>query len=98
MGRVQQRRVLSARRLDVGPGDLRPAQLERDCDDLDPSGVQLRAQCLPPGQVEGAASVRCPRHQYNLLPSQRRQSERLTIEVIEHQFRGLGTDQSMIAE
>jgi hypothetical protein len=43
------------RGLDERAGCFR-VNVESDGDDLQALGVQLRAQCLPPGQVEAASS------------------------------------------
>ena len=37
--------------------------VERDGDDFEAAGMELGAQCLPPGQVEAAASPRGPGNQ-----------------------------------
>ena len=70
MGRIEQRRMLWLGRVDERPRGLRSAQLERDRDNLDAEWMQLSAQCLPPGQVETATSIRCPGDEHNLLAAQ----------------------------
>jgi hypothetical protein len=51
--------------LRLGAVDERPRlfriDVERDGDDFEPTGMPLRPQCLPPGQVEAASSPTRPR-------------------------------------
>ncbi len=98
MGRVEQRRVLGLRRLNVGPRRLRATQLEGDSDDLEAFRMKLAAQRLPPGQIEGAASIGGPRNQRDLLAPQRRQVELIAFEVIEDKLGGLGAHQATLTE
>jgi hypothetical protein len=67
MRRVEQRGVLGVRRLDVGPGRVGVAQLQRNADNLEPRRMKLTAQRLPPGQVEGAASIGRPGDENDFL-------------------------------
>ena len=56
--------------LHVGPGDVGSGDLETHGDDLDPLRAKLLTQGLPPGQVEGAASVGCPGDEHHLAAQQ----------------------------
>ena len=67
--------MLRSGRLDNGAEHLDTAHFESDRDDLDTLAVDLAAQCLPPGQVEAAASIRCPGGEHHLLPAERRQGD-----------------------
>ncbi len=95
---VEQRGVLRSRGLDVGPRGVRPAELERDGDDLDALGMQLCAQYLPPGQIVSAPSIGSPGDEHHLLTSQRGEPERRTVDVIEHELRCRGADQGPPAQ
>jgi hypothetical protein len=62
----------------LGPGcfdnwteHLGAAHLEANGDDLDALSVYFVAQCLPPGQVEAAASVGRPAGEHHLLSAKR---------------------------
>jgi len=98
MGRVKQRRVLGSSRLDVLPRGLGPAQFEGDRDDLKALWMELAPQCLPPGQVEGAASVGRPRDDDDLLPTQRRQTERGPGQIVEDKLGCVRADQSAVTQ
>jgi hypothetical protein len=90
--------VIGPGRLDVRPGSLRARQLQGDGDDLEAEGVKLRTQCLPPGQVEGAALVGRPGDEHDLLPAQGREPELVAVDVAEHQVRSLGADQRPVTQ
>ena len=90
--------MLRLRRLDEGSRGVGTAQLQRDRDDLDAEGVELIAQRLPPGQVETTASIRSPGNEHDLLPAQRRQAEFVAVDVGQHQFRCLGTEECTTAD
>jgi hypothetical protein len=79
--------MLRLRGLDERPRGFGTAQLQRDSDDLDTQGVQFIVQCLPPGQVEAAASIRRPGDQHHLLATQRGQAELVALDVVEHELR-----------
>ena len=79
--------VFRRRALDVGAGGLVAHRVETRRHDLDALGMQLLAQGLPPGQVIGAASVGGPGDQDDLLAAERREIERTTLEIGEHEVR-----------
>ena len=56
--------------LDERARDVGFAELERDRDNFDSLRMKLIAQCLPPGQVKPAASIRCPGDEHYLLAAQ----------------------------
>src|SRR4051812_35158904 len=90
--------MLRLRRVDEGSRGVGTAQLQRDRDDLDAEGVELVAQRLPPGQVEPTASIRSPGDENDLLPAQRGQAELIAVDVGQHQFRCLGTEECTTAD
>ena len=67
VGLVDQRRMLGVRCLDPRTSSLDATRVECHGDDLQPLREQLAAQCLPPGQVEAAASIAGPRGDQVLL-------------------------------
>ena len=75
-----------------------PQRVETHRHDLYALGMQLFAQCLPPGQVVGAASVGGPGHQRDLLASQRGEVEWLAIEIREGQLDVFGGWQRSLAQ
>jgi len=83
---VDQRWVMGMSRLDERAGGV-GVDIEADGDDLKSFGVQLRAQRLPPGQVEAASSPGCPRDQYDLLASETREAEGFAFGVGELELR-----------
>lgn len=66
---------------DERPGRLRAAGVERDRDDLEPMGLELLPQRLPPGQVEAAASPGGPGENEDLLATQAAEREGVPVEV-----------------
>ncbi len=70
----------------LGAGGVDP-----DGDELDPERVELSAQCLPHGQVPGAASIMRPGVEQDLLPVQAGEPELVSVQVGQAQVRRLRT-------
>ena len=70
MTAVDQRRMLRCCSSDQPLGGAVVIELQRDRDNLQAVLVQLGPQCLPPGQVERATSIRSPRNKDDLLATQ----------------------------
>ena len=60
--------------------------------------MQLTAQRLPPGQIEGATSIWCPRDEHHFLTAQARESEHVAVQIIECEVGSFGTDKSTVSE
>jgi hypothetical protein len=72
------------RRLGKRPGRLDVA-VEGGGDDRQTRSGQLFKQCLPPGQVESATSIRRPGDEQHLAPAKRPEVEVGAVEVRQHQ-------------
>ncbi len=79
MRRIKQRRMLRQSSLNQGARCSRTAQFKRHRDDLDTLTMEFVAQCLPPGQVERAASIRGPGDDHDLLTEQGGQPEFVSV-------------------
>jgi hypothetical protein len=66
---IEQRRMLGLSGFDERSRSLGAAQFERNRDDLYAERMKFTAQCLPPGQVEPAASIGRPGDEHDLLPT-----------------------------
>lgn len=78
---VDERGVCRLRTLDPRTRGLGSAGVERDRDDLEPMGLELLPQRLPPGQVEAAASPGGPGENEDLLATQAAEREGVPVEV-----------------
>ena len=86
---IDQGRMFWLGRLDEGTATGSTLRIKTDSDELEALRVKFASQCLPHGQVSGAASIRRPRVQQNLLPAQARQAEFFSVQVRKVQIRRL---------
>lgn len=62
--------MLGRRRFDERARGIRPAQFERDGDDLEAERMEFVTECLPTWQIESTASIGRPCDQHHFLAAQ----------------------------